>query len=64
LTEAALLTAQSRNSSRTFELGARLNPHNRHTAQPTRSVEMGKIVVSQNMSLDGVVQDPTGEGAS
>jgi dihydrofolate reductase len=24
-------------------------------------MEMGRIVVSQNMSLDGVVQDPTGE---
>jgi dihydrofolate reductase len=26
-----------------------------------RSTEMGKIVVSQNVSLDGVVEDPTGE---
>jgi dihydrofolate reductase len=25
-------------------------------------MEMGKIVVSENMSLDGVVEDPTGEG--
>jgi len=25
---------------------------------------MGKIVVSQNITLDGVVQDPTGEEAS
>jgi dihydrofolate reductase len=27
----------------------------------TRRTEMGTIVVSQNVSLDGVVQDPTGE---
>src|SRR2546421_2706596 len=26
-----------------------------------RRTEMGKIVVSENVSLDGVVQDPTGE---
>ena len=26
-----------------------------------RSSEMGTIVISQNLSLDGVVQDPTGE---
>ena len=23
---------------------------------------MGKIIISQNITLDGVVQDPTGEG--
>src|SRR3954467_12766852 len=29
--------------------------------QPERRTEMGKIIVSENVSLDGVVQDPTGE---
>jgi dihydrofolate reductase len=28
---------------------------------PRRGTEMGKIVISTNVSLDGVVQDPTGE---
>jgi hypothetical protein len=26
-----------------------------------RRTEMGKIIISENISLDGVVQDPTGE---
>jgi hypothetical protein len=26
-----------------------------------KETEMGKIVISENVSLDGVVQDPTGE---
>src|ERR1051325_7625118 len=29
--------------------------------QPQGRTEMGKIVVSENVSLDGVAQDPTGE---
>src|SRR5262249_14688254 len=28
----------------------------------TRRIKMGKIVVSQNVTLDGVVEDPSGEG--
>src|SRR2546425_5087790 len=28
---------------------------------PMRGTEMGKIVISENVSLDGVVEDPTGE---
>src|SRR5918994_951265 len=30
-------------------------------ATPTRGTEMGKIVVSDNVSLDGVIQDPAGD---
>jgi hypothetical protein len=29
--------------------------------KPRRRSDMGKIIVSENASLDGVVQDPTGE---
>jgi dihydrofolate reductase len=28
---------------------------------PRKGTEMGKIIISENVSLDGVVQDPTGE---
>src|SRR6516165_7890385 len=31
-------------------------------APDARRIEMGKIVVSQNVTLDGVVEDPSGEG--
>jgi dihydrofolate reductase len=31
-------------------------------AADTGRIEMGKIVVSQNVTLDGVVEDPSGEG--
>ena len=31
-------------------------------APDTRRIKMGKIVVSQNVTLDGVVEDPSGEG--
>src|SRR5207248_11088740 len=30
-------------------------------SQKTRRTEMGKIVISENVSLDGVVQDPAGD---
>jgi dihydrofolate reductase len=36
--------------------------HVRKTSQHTRRIRMGKIVVSQNVTLDGVVEDPSGEG--
>src|SRR5260370_16596023 len=31
------------------------------TTQARRRTEMGKIIVSENVSLDGVVQDPVGD---
>ena len=50
----------ARNSPLTFRRGRRLN---KRSMQPftERSTDMGKIVVSENVSLDGVVEDPTGE---
>jgi dihydrofolate reductase len=32
-----------------------------HAENPRRTLEMGKIVVSDNVSLDGVIQDPAGD---
>jgi hypothetical protein len=29
--------------------------------QARRRIEMGKIIVSENVSLDGIVQDPVGD---
>jgi dihydrofolate reductase len=34
---------------------------NRRAAPRRKGTEMGKIVISENVTLDGVVQDPTGE---
>src|SRR6266568_9694892 len=31
------------------------------TTQARRRTEMGKIIVSENVSLDGIVQDPVGD---
>ena len=31
--------------------------------EPKEDVELGKIVVSDNVSLDGVIQDPAGEAS-
>jgi hypothetical protein len=37
-------------------------PTDASTSSPTEGrTEMGKIVISENVTLDGVVQDPTGE---
>jgi hypothetical protein len=39
--------------------GERLNTRNTPQAR-ARRIKMGKIVVSQNVTLDGVVEDPSG----
>src|SRR5207244_6175646 len=49
----------ARNSSLTFRRGTRLNQRSRQTNE--RRAAMGKIVISTNVSLDGVVQDPDGK---
>src|SRR6202042_2792911 len=39
----------------------RTSQHTQHPQLQARRFKMGKIVVSQNVSLDGVVEDPSGE---
>ena len=48
-----------RNSSLSFR--APPSPQRPHTETDERRIEMGRIVISENVSLDGVVQDPTGD---
>jgi dihydrofolate reductase len=45
---------------RSISLAANVSTDATPTAQ-ARRIEMGKIVVSQNVTLDGVVEDPSGE---
>ena len=54
--------AASRNSSLSFRRGRRLNKRSKQQSNQRRT-EMGTIVMSgpQNVSLDGVVQDPDGK---
>jgi dihydrofolate reductase len=50
----------ARNSSLGFRRARRLNKRSTYSSDEGRT-KMGKIVVSENLSLDGVVEDPTGE---
>src|SRR5207302_8054542 len=52
--------AATRNSPLGFRRRRRLNKHGKQQSNE-RETEMGKIVISENVSLDGVVEDPTGE---
>ncbi len=54
------VTSGCREIRRSTSLAANASTHETPTTQ-TRTTKMGKIVVSQNVSIDSVVEDPTGE---
>ena len=50
----------ARNSPLSFRRGQRLNKRNKQQSNERRAA-MAKIIISENASLDGVVQDPAGD---
>ena len=48
------------NSPLSFRLGERLNKCRQRPSDET-STDVARIVVSENVSLDGIAEDPTGE---
>jgi dihydrofolate reductase len=56
-----VMTSARRDIRRSISVAASASTYEAPTVQ-VRRLNMGRIVVSQNISLDGVVEDPTGEG--